>query len=56
MLAPRPCRSLSCGGIFGGAAIMHVDTDAYIALGFLAATVIITLGLFGFVLTRKMRR
>lgn len=35
---------------------MHVDTDAYIAIGFLIATVIITIGLFGFVITRKMRK
>lgn len=34
---------------------MHLDTDAYIALGFLVATVAITFGLFGFLLTRKKR-
>lgn len=32
---------------------MHLDLDAYIALGFLAATVAITIGLFAFVLTRR---
>lgn len=32
---------------------MHLDLDAYIALGFLAATVLITVVLFGFLLTRK---
>lgn len=35
---------------------MHLDTDAYIAIGFLGAIVLITLGLFGYVLTRKMKR
>jgi len=32
---------------------MHLDQDAYIALGFLGSIVAITLGLFAFVLTRK---
>jgi len=32
---------------------MHLDQDAYIALGFLASIVAITIGLFAFVLTRK---
>lgn len=32
---------------------MHFDTDAYIAIGFLVATVLTTIGLFTFVLTRK---
>lgn len=32
---------------------MNLDTDAYIALGFLAATVVITVALFTFLLTRK---
>jgi hypothetical protein len=34
---------------------MHLDLDAYIALGFLVATVVITVGLFGFLLTRRKR-
>lgn len=32
---------------------MHLDMDAYIALGFLVATVVITIGLFAFLLTRR---
>ncbi len=32
---------------------MQLDTDAYIALGFLVSILVITGGLFGFVLTRK---
>lgn len=49
-LAP-PCpvaRLWSKGGI-----AMHLDLDAYIALGFLVATVVITIGLFAFLLTRR---
>jgi hypothetical protein len=39
-----------------GEFVMHIDANAYIALGFLAATVVTTLGLFAFVLTRKKGR
>jgi hypothetical protein len=32
---------------------MHLDNDAYIAVGFLIATVVVTVGLFGFLLMRR---
>jgi hypothetical protein len=35
---------------------MHLDTDAYIAVGFLVATVVTTLGLFGFLFNRMKKR
>ncbi len=34
---------------------MHLDYEAYIALGFLVATVGVTIGLFWFLLSRKMK-
>lgn len=34
----------------------HLDGDALIALGFLGAIVVITIGVFTFVLTRKSHR
>ncbi|OIQ92527.1 hypothetical protein GALL_255190 [mine drainage metagenome] len=34
----------------------HLDPDALIALGFLGSILVITVGLFAFVLTRKGRR
>lgn len=34
---------------------MHLDYEAYIALGFLAATVGVTAGLFWFLLSRRMK-
>lgn len=34
---------------------MHLDYEAYVALGFLAATVGVTVGLFWFLLSRRMK-
>ncbi len=48
-LAPPP--ALRAAEEWGSA--MHLDLDAYIALGFLVATVVITIGLFAFLLTRR---
>lgn len=45
--------SFRCGERTTGGIAMHLDLDAYIALGFLAATVVITIGLFIWLLTRR---
>lgn len=34
---------------------MHLDFQAYIAIGFLAVTIVVTIGLFWFLLSRKMK-
>jgi hypothetical protein len=34
---------------------MHLDYQAYIAIGFLVVTVGVTIGLFWFLLSRKMK-
>jgi hypothetical protein len=35
---------------------MNVDASAYIAVGFLVATVVVTAGIFGYIMTRNLRR
>jgi hypothetical protein len=35
---------------------MHLDMEAYIALGFLVGILAVTAGVFGFILTRKSGR
>lgn len=35
---------------------MTVDPDTYVALGFLAATITVTLGLFGYITVKQWRK
>lgn len=35
---------------------MHVDTEAYIALGFLGGVIAVTLILFGYIIRQQRRR
>src|SRR5512145_2645289 len=63
MIADCQCRRSPVAASVPGAArsvrrihrgnAMHLDLDAYIALGFLVATVVVTIGLFAFLLLRR---
>ncbi len=35
---------------------MHLDSDTYIALGYLGAVLLVTVGVFGFLLVKRFRR